>query len=179
MTYPPAGPLGLLFPPPKARQRKQPFTSDEDRRLAELVAQHGDRLWHEIEKGMPGRSARQCRERWNLYLSPSVSNDSWTVEQDVQLMQLHQLYGSKWTVIAGHFPKRTANNVKNRYKQLFRRSQRMARLAPVPAFIAGFNAKVFRAMAGDTRDLAQAGIVVPVTPAGDGAGGANAAQPQA
>jgi hypothetical protein len=115
-------------PPPKARRVKSPFTTKEDAKLAELVGQHGEQAWNKIETLMPGRSARQFRERWNLYLSPTVANNPWNSEEDLLLMRLHQVIGPKWTVIAKSFPKRTANNVKNRHKQLLRRVQRATRL---------------------------------------------------
>jgi hypothetical protein len=146
----PAGPPAAAKP----RHEKHAFSSEEDARLSELVGQYGEHSWPEIEKRMPGRSSRQCRERWKLYLSPSVSNDSWAAEEDLQLIQLYQLCGPKWSIIASHFPKRTANSVKNRQKQLLRRTQRMARLAPLGAL----DPKLFRADAP--------AIVVPVTEAG-------------
>jgi hypothetical protein len=142
--------------PIKQRQQKRAFTAEEDSRLTELVTTLGDRAWGDVEKQMPGRSCRQCRERWNLYLCPSISNDAWTPEEDVQLIQLFQACGPKWTVIASHFPKRTANNVKNREKQLQRRSQRLARLAP--AQIPGLAPRPAPHEPPD-----KGGIVVPVT----------------
>ncbi|EAY11671.1 Myb-like DNA-binding domain containing protein [Trichomonas vaginalis G3] len=66
---------------------------------------------------MKSRSARQCRERWNNYLSPNHDHGPWTKEEDVLLDDLIIKYGSKWTKIVQHFPKRTANVVRNRFKQ--------------------------------------------------------------
>jgi hypothetical protein len=109
------------------KARKRPFTAEEDVRRTELVEQHGDHVWRDIEQLMPGRSSRQCRERWTLYLSPTIRNDPWTADEDVQLLRLYQMIGPKWTQLAKSFPKRTALNVKNRQKQLLRRAQRLAR----------------------------------------------------
>jgi hypothetical protein len=120
--------------PPKHRQQKHVFTAEEDVRLSELVTMMGTNAWTQIEQLMPGRSARQCRERWNLYLSPEISNDPWSAEEDARLTRLYQSLGPRWTAIANHFPKRTANNVKNRQKQLHRRAERVAALTSVPAF---------------------------------------------
>jgi hypothetical protein len=130
-----AAPLG----PAKAHREKRSFTTDEDAKLAELVSQHGEHAWHEIERFMPGRSSRQCRERWTLYLSPGVANEPWTVEEDMVLMRLYSVLGPKWTVIAKNFSKRTPNNVKNRQKQILRRAQRMARITPGDARTMGFD----------------------------------------
>jgi hypothetical protein len=125
--------------PPKPHREKRPFTTEEDAKLSELVAQHGEHAWHEIEAVMPGRSSRQCRERWALYLSPTVANNPWTPEEDMTLMRLFTILGPKWTLIAKNFPKRTANNVKNRQKQLLRRAQRMNRLTTSDARVIGFD----------------------------------------
>jgi hypothetical protein len=122
---------------PKKRQQKHAFTADEDLRLTELVTTIGIGVWSEIEKLMPGRSARQCRERWNLYLSPEVSNEPWSAEEDAQLIRLFQTIGPNWTIIASNSPKRTANNIKNKQKHLQRRAESVAVLAAVPPF-AGF-----------------------------------------
>jgi hypothetical protein len=54
-------------------------------------------------------------------------------------MRLYQVIGAKWTMIAKSFPNRTANNVKNRQKQLLRRVQRATRLGPRDAAIASFD----------------------------------------
>jgi hypothetical protein len=109
-----------------SRHQKHPFSNDEDARLQELIGRLGDRNWSEIERLMPGRTSRQCRERWNLYLSPAISNTPWTLEEDLLLIRLSQLLGPKWTAITKNFPKRTPNNVKNRYKQFQRKTQRLS-----------------------------------------------------
>jgi hypothetical protein len=123
--------LGQL---PKRRQQKSAFTSEEDVRLTELVTMMGVGAWSEIVKMMSGRTSRQCRERWNLYLSPRVCNEPWSPEEDAELIRLFQSVGPKWTSIAANFPKQTANNIKNRQKQLQRRAERVAALATVPPF---------------------------------------------
>jgi hypothetical protein len=109
------------------RRQKCAFSTTEDLHLTELVQQFGETSWHEIEKHFPGRSARQCRDRWNLYLSPNVSKEPWTPDEDALLLRWYQLAGPKWTTIAKQFPAKTAHNIKNRHKQLQRKIQRMSR----------------------------------------------------
>jgi hypothetical protein len=41
----------------------------EDLALRELVLVHGLTAWPMIASRLPGRNARQCRDRWNHYLS--------------------------------------------------------------------------------------------------------------
>jgi hypothetical protein len=118
----------------RPRQPRSPFSSAEDAQLNQLVQQFGETSWHEIEAQMPGRSARQCRDRWKLYLSPNVSHQPWPPDDEVQLQQLFQQVGPHWTTIARHFPNRTPHNVKSHLKQLQRRLLRTARFGGNPVY---------------------------------------------
>jgi hypothetical protein len=109
------------------RREKKAFSPAEDQALTILVQTLGENNWHQIAEELPGRSARQCRERWCLYLSPEVSARPWSPDEDAMLIRLYALAGPKWTVIAKQFQARSGNNVKNRQKQLQRRLQRLTR----------------------------------------------------
>lgn len=67
-----------------------PFTKAEDKKLRELVNRHGTSNWIPISKQMPGRNARQCRDRWLNYLSPDVVNGPWTAEEDELLVKKYE-----------------------------------------------------------------------------------------
>ena len=112
----------------KPRKQKVPFTPEEDARLRELVAEKGDHNWNAIQALMPNRTSRQCRERWNLYLSPDVNNSPWTPEEVMRLYTLYVAVGPQWTLLSHQFPNRTANNIKNKLKMCLRRAQRMYRI---------------------------------------------------
>lgn len=78
--------------------------------------------WNEISKNMKTwRNARQCRERWINYLSPSVVNGPWTIEEEDLLRQKYNELGPRWKKIALFFPTRTDINVKSHYHLLERR----------------------------------------------------------
>jgi hypothetical protein len=114
----------LAFVKASQRKKKEPFSPEEDARLRNLVAARGTVAWVEIAEQLPGRSARQCRERWKLYLAPDVNNDPWSIEQEQQLLGLYFRLGPRWTLLANSFPSRTPNNVKNKTKQTLRRMQK-------------------------------------------------------
>jgi len=121
------GDLQLSLPkeaPSVRHHNRHPFTAEEDELLKQKVSQFGTNAWHDIETQIPGRSARQCRERWNHYLSPEVENGPWTPEDDQLLLSYYHNRGPKWTVIAKQFNKRTANSIKNRIKVHLRRQRR-------------------------------------------------------
>jgi hypothetical protein len=80
---------GGEMPQPQAVQRKIPFSHQEDTLLRELVSQYGDNSWENVAQNMPGRKARQCRERWKHYLSAS-NYTPWTpIEDQILIRPVH------------------------------------------------------------------------------------------
>ena len=109
-----------------SRQRCK-FTLQEDRRLSKLVRLYGERNWEIIADLMRGRSVRQCRERWQHYLSPNVLNLPWTQKEDELLEKKFAEYGSSWKKIAEFFPNRNYIQLRNRYLLKQRRSQKLSK----------------------------------------------------
>lgn len=101
--------------------KKAKFTKDEDELLVGLVKEYGFGEWDKISKRMNGRSKRQCRERYKLYLSPNVDNGPWNDDEDKKLIQLFKVIGPKWTELSTYFCNRTDVNIKSRWKVLERK----------------------------------------------------------
>lgn len=99
----------------KAQKKHIKFTTQEDDLLKSLVQQEGPHKWSKIASKMPGRTAKQCRDRFQNYLNPSLTNGTWSLEEDQLLFQKIAEYGKKWKLISKFFPNRSHNNVKNRY----------------------------------------------------------------
>jgi len=95
--------------------RKRNFTIVEDAALLQLVHQFGIGKWKEIASHIPGRTDRQCRERYKTYLAPGIRNDPWSPEEDDILAQKVKQYGQKWAIISKYLNGRTDNAIKNRY----------------------------------------------------------------
>ena len=66
---------------------------------------------------IPGRIAKQCRERWLYQLNPSIKKNRWTLEEDILVAKLYLKLGSRWTEISKNIAGRTDNNIKNRFNQ--------------------------------------------------------------
>jgi hypothetical protein len=98
---------------------------DEDQRLIDAVAAYGLNSWARISTLVPGRSSKQCRERWLGQLSPAVQKVNWTAEEDAVLFHGHSMHGNRWTIIAQLLPGRSAICVKNRWNWLMRRGVSM------------------------------------------------------
>jgi hypothetical protein len=102
----------------RKRKKRCSFTPDEDDRLRELVEKYGTHDWTRVASKIRRRDPRQCRERWTNYLSPSVINGPWTVEEDELLAEKVAEFGRKWQHVAGFFQGRTDINVKNHWNHL-------------------------------------------------------------
>jgi hypothetical protein len=105
-----------------SRRPKSKFEPFEDSLLLEVVSRLGASNWSQIAAHIPGRNARQCRERWTNYVNPNLVKNEWTEAEDEILLQTYQEVGPKWFVIAGFLPGRGKNNVKNRYFMLQHRT---------------------------------------------------------
>lgn len=70
---------------------------------------------------MPGRTAKQCRDRWFHHLDPSISKDPFTAEEDKTILSLFEMYGSKWSKMAELLPGRSDVSIKIRHKAIKRR----------------------------------------------------------
>ena len=110
-------------PQPERRVRSK-FTPHEDETIIRIVNEFGPRAWRLIASNLPGRSARQIRERYVNYLSPKVCNDPWTFEEDQRLREKVAQHGRKWSKIAKFFKNRTDVIIKNRWSKLQRCDRR-------------------------------------------------------
>ena len=100
------------------------FTSDEDEQLRAAVRELGMGNWRIIADRLPGRTARQVRDRWTSYLSEDVRWGAWSVEEDELLLRLYGEYGAKWMQISRRLRGRTDGMVKNRHNHLERQRRR-------------------------------------------------------
>jgi hypothetical protein len=105
------------------RARRQVFTAVEDSLLTQLVRQVGENQWAFIASYIPGRTVRQCKERYFTYLCPAVRSESWTDVEDALILQKVNEIGHHWTRFVRFFDGRTPNALKNRWNFLVKDSQ--------------------------------------------------------
>ena len=57
------------------------WSPEDDARVTEHVNKIGAKKWSCIAAQVPGRTEKQCRERWHNHLNPSISKAPWTSEE--------------------------------------------------------------------------------------------------
>ncbi|CAH0479277.1 unnamed protein product [Peronospora belbahrii] len=93
------------------------WSFEEDSTLEQMVMQ-GCHSWGEVAAHIPGRTAKQCRERWRNHLDPSINKSPFTAEEDSIIQNGFEKMGNRWTQIAELLPGRTEDAVKVRWKAL-------------------------------------------------------------
>lgn len=93
------------------------WSFEEDQVLEYLVTQ-GCNNWGQIADRIPGRTPKQCRERWKNHLDPAINKGPYTEEEDAIVIAAQLRLGNKWSQISTLLKGRTEDSVKIRWKSL-------------------------------------------------------------
>ena len=58
--------------------------------------------WPKVAQNVPGKSGRQCRERWVCHLDPNLAHDEFTDEERNLMFEIYGRVGGRWACVAGH-----------------------------------------------------------------------------
>jgi hypothetical protein len=105
-----------------SKEKTRGFWSyNEDCKLLSWIQTKGPKKWTACAQTIPGRTGKQCRERWFNALNPEVKTGQWTIEEDYKIYVLYSYLGGKWSKIAKYFSNRTENSIKNRFYSSLRK----------------------------------------------------------
>ncbi|OWZ04172.1 Myb-like DNA-binding protein [Phytophthora megakarya] len=144
------------------------WSFEEDSTLEQMVLQ-GCHSWGEVAAHIPGRTAKQCRERWRNHLDPSINKSPFTPEEDTMIQEGFEKMGNRWTQIAELLPGRTEDAVKLRWKAL-NPNQKVKAKPGRPKLMPGMTVNKQRSTAPPTPDdvaatLMNGPITMPELPA--------------
>mmetsp|Transcript_13137 Transcript_13137/g.45959 ORF Transcript_13137/g.45959 Transcript_13137/m.45959 type:complete len:615 (-) Transcript_13137:162-2006(-) len=93
------------------------WTAGEDATLREAVRAFGnpEHWWQHVADRLPGRSARQCRLRWEQTVDPSIVSGYFSPEEDRRLFLAVRACGDAWTEVARFVPGRTPAMCRERW----------------------------------------------------------------
>ena len=116
-----------------AKVSEKIWSNEEDLLLSKLINKRGARNWTSLAKEInsllhnskPRRHGKHCRERWFNHLNPELLKGQWTEEEDSYIVRKQLEVGNKWSEIAKCLQGRTENQVKNRWKSLKKKEEKM------------------------------------------------------
>lgn len=90
------------------------WSLEEDQLLVSSVNRHNGKNWKSIAKGVPGRTATQCSQRWRR-IQPYKSRQPWSKDEDKLILSLIEKHGQNWSLIASLIEGRTGKQVRERF----------------------------------------------------------------
>jgi hypothetical protein len=102
---------------------KGSWSLEEDQKILDWVQRQGTNSWTTLAHSMPGRIAKQIRERYHNSLKPGLNKAGWTPAEDAIILQLQRQWGNKWAKIAESLPGRTDNSIKNRWNSTLKKQK--------------------------------------------------------
>jgi flagellar biosynthesis GTPase FlhF len=107
--------------------RKGKWSDAEDDIMRSVKQTNPKIKWGSLALYIPGRCGKQCRERWDTFLDPTLKRSEWTPEEDAVIMQARQGAGTRtWSELSKILPGRSQLKVRDRYKGLCRALRRQA-----------------------------------------------------
>jgi hypothetical protein len=105
-------------------ERKGKWTAEEDRMLLHAAEKFAATRWKTIAGLIPGRTKKQCWNRWQYALDPSIVQTTertgkWLTEEDDELVAGVQKYnGKNWDATAALVPSRTKRQCMDRWHKV-------------------------------------------------------------
>ncbi|CUG93136.1 Myb-like DNA-binding domain, putative [Bodo saltans] len=87
--------------------------------------------WDRVASMLENRKTpQQCKDRWYMYLDPSVNKGEWTSDEEEKLVQLQELFPAQWELIASQIKGRMAWQCEQHFHALVESAGGAANVAP-------------------------------------------------
>ena len=93
---------------------KMKWTKEEDDFIISIQEKFGNN-WALISKILKKRSPKQIRDRFTNNLDPKIQRGNFSLSEDLKILELLNVYGTKWSKISEHFENRSSDIIKTRY----------------------------------------------------------------
>ena len=70
------------------RMYRSPWSRKQDEIVRACVKKYGECKWARIALLIPGRTGKQCRERWHNQLRPGIKTGAWSASEDARLIEV-------------------------------------------------------------------------------------------
>lgn len=123
---------GLIDQSTSTSAKRKFFTKKEDQLLTIAAIKFNQESWSNIAKCVPGKTPKQCRDRWVNYLQTPLNLGPWNEKEDKLLVSLVNKFGTHWSKMKAAFPNRSTNSLKNRWYWLIKNQIRVATINNIP-----------------------------------------------
>uniref|UniRef100_A0A7S2SQ52 Uncharacterized protein n=1 Tax=Mucochytrium quahogii TaxID=96639 RepID=A0A7S2SQ52_9STRA len=100
---------------------KGKWTKVEDEALVNAVKTVG-RKWKQISNSIPGRTGKQCRDRYTSRLDPNLVTGKWTQEEENVALHWYKVHGNRWAAIQKELPHRSWYTIKWKIESILKNS---------------------------------------------------------
>tara|TARA_B100001094_G_scaffold100626_1_gene96787 strand:- start:1081 stop:2028 length:948 start_codon:yes stop_codon:yes gene_type:complete len=101
---------------PKNSTSYQQWKKHEDDLLEEAVRKNGKCTWSQISDMVPGKTGKQCCDRWRVHLKGATGRNVWGKQDDAALEKAVHELGHNWTLVARAVTGKTNRQCRDRYK---------------------------------------------------------------